>query len=139
MLNFSMLLTNSDQETIRTIRLDPYCPYNVFIRVHQRLILFPISNAFKKLNQRQHDLTHIVLKVMIFLVSFAFSNLSSKLFSKENGGWSKLSFFCEKFFPTNPPVSSFSKIVLSKMFWSFFFTKELVWFDLLQSFLLAKF
>ena len=43
-----------------------YCPYRVFIRVHQRFILFPISNTFKKLNQRQHDLTHILLKVMIF-------------------------------------------------------------------------
>ena len=43
-----MFLTNSDQETVQTIWFD----------------LFNISNAFKKLNQREHDLTHIVLKIM---------------------------------------------------------------------------
>ena len=45
-----MFLTNSDQETIQTISFD----------------LFTISNAFKKLNQKQHDLTHIVLKITKF-------------------------------------------------------------------------
>ena len=34
---------------------------------YQRLILFSISNAFKKLNQRQHNLTHIICNVMVFL------------------------------------------------------------------------
>ena len=34
MLNFAMFLANSDQEIIRTIRFDPYCPYKVFIKFH---------------------------------------------------------------------------------------------------------
>ena len=66
MLNFTMFLANSDQETIWTIRFDPYCPYKIFIKFHQRLILFSISNAFKKLNWRQHSLNHIVLNMIFF-------------------------------------------------------------------------
>ena len=69
MLNFTMFLANSDKETVRTIRFDPYCQYKIFIKFHQRLILFSISNAFKKLNWRQHNVTHIVLKIVIFFRS----------------------------------------------------------------------
>ena len=47
MLKFAMFLENSDQ---KTKRFDPYCPYKVFIKFHQGLILFFVSNAFKKLN-----------------------------------------------------------------------------------------
>ena len=61
-----MFLGNSDQDTIRTIRLDPHCPCKIFIKFHQKLIIFSISNAFKKMNWRQHSLTHIVLNIMIF-------------------------------------------------------------------------
>ena len=60
-MNFAMFLTNSDQETIQTIWFDLF---KVFIKFHLKVILSSISNAFKKLNQRQHDLTHIVLKIM---------------------------------------------------------------------------
>ena len=42
---------------------------------HQRLILFSISNTWNKLDQRQHDLTHIVLKMSFFSICVAFSNL----------------------------------------------------------------
>ena len=47
MLKFAMFLANSDQTAIW---FDPYCPYKVFIKFHQRLVLFFISNEFKKLN-----------------------------------------------------------------------------------------
>ena len=53
MLNFAMFLANSNEETTRSIRCDPYCPHKVSITFHQRLMLFSISNAFKKLNRRQ--------------------------------------------------------------------------------------
>ena len=66
MLNFTMFLANSDQETIRTIRFEPYCLYKILVKFPQRLILFSISNAFKKSNWSQHNLTHIVLNIMIF-------------------------------------------------------------------------
>ena len=33
---------------------------------HQRLVLFSISNAFKKFNSRQHNFTQFVLNIMIF-------------------------------------------------------------------------
>ena len=49
-MNFTMFLANSDQETIQTIQFGPYCPYEIFIKFQQRLILFSISDAFKKLN-----------------------------------------------------------------------------------------
>ena len=65
MLNFAMFLANSNQETIRTIRFDPYCLHKVFITFHQRLTLFPISNTFKKLKWRQKNLIHIVLNIII--------------------------------------------------------------------------
>ena len=65
MLNFAMFLANSNQEKIRTIRFDPYCPHEVFITFHQRLMVFSISNAFRKLNRRQQNLTHIVLNITI--------------------------------------------------------------------------
>ena len=64
-LNFAMFLANSNQEAIRTTWLDPYCPHKVFITFHQRLMLFSVSNAFKKVNRRQQNLTHIVLNIMI--------------------------------------------------------------------------
>ena len=63
--NFAMFLGNSNQETIRTIWFGPYCPHKVFITFRQRLMLFSVSNAFKKLNRRQQNLTHIVLNIMI--------------------------------------------------------------------------
>ena len=69
MLNFAMFLANSDKQKIWTIRFDPYCPYKVLIKFHQRLTLFSISNAFKKLNQKQHNLNHIVLNIMIHFQS----------------------------------------------------------------------
>ena len=65
MLNFVMFLANSNQEAIRTIRFDPYWPHKVFITFDQRLMLFSISNTFRKLNRRQQNLTHIVLDMMI--------------------------------------------------------------------------
>ena len=65
MLNFAMFLANSNQETIRTTWFDPYCPHNVFITFHQRLMLSSVSIAFQKLNQRQQNLTHIVLNIMV--------------------------------------------------------------------------
>ena len=74
MLNFTMFLANSDQETIWTIRFDPYCPYKIFIKFHQRLILFSISNAFKKLNWRQHSLNHIVLNMIFFYLHCIFQS-----------------------------------------------------------------
>ena len=65
-----MFLANSDQETIQTIQSDPYCPYKIFIKFHQRLIQFSISNAlFKQLNLRQCSLTHIVLNMIFFFRS----------------------------------------------------------------------
>ena len=64
-INFEMFLANSNQETIQTIQFDSYCPHKVFVIVHQGLILFSISNLFKKLNRRQKNLTHIVLNIMI--------------------------------------------------------------------------
>ena len=69
MLSFTMFLANSDQEAIWTIRFDPYCPYKIFIKFRQKLILFSILNAFKKLNCRKPNLTHIVLNIMIFFRS----------------------------------------------------------------------
>ena len=69
MLNFAMFLANYNQETTQTIRFDSYCPCKVFITFHQRLILFSISNAFKKLNRRQQNSTHIVLNIMIVFQS----------------------------------------------------------------------
>ena len=66
MLNFTMFLANSDQETIRIIRFEPYCLYKILVKLSQRLILFSISNAFKKSNWSQHNLTHFVLNIMIF-------------------------------------------------------------------------
>ena len=70
MFNFMMFLANSDQETIQTIQSDPYCPYKIFIKFHQRLIQFSISNAlFKQLNLRQCSLTHIVLNMIFFFRS----------------------------------------------------------------------
>ena len=67
MLNITMFLANSDQEVIWTIwNIDPYCPYKIFIKFRQKLTLFSISNAFKKLNFRKPNLTHIVLNIMIF-------------------------------------------------------------------------
>ena len=65
MLNFAMFLANSSQEIIQTIWFDPYYPHKVFIMFHQRFILFSISNAFKKLNQRQENLIDIVHDIMI--------------------------------------------------------------------------
>ena len=69
MLNFAMFLANSDKQKIWTIRFDPYCADKVLIKFHQRLTLFSISNAFKKLNQKQHNLNHIVLNIMIHFQS----------------------------------------------------------------------
>ena len=65
MLNFPMVLANSNQETIQTIWFDPYCPCKVFTTFHQKLMLFSVSSALKKLNWRQQNLTHIVLNIMI--------------------------------------------------------------------------
>ena len=65
MLNFAVFPANSNQETIWTIRFDPYFPHKVFITFHQRLMLFSILSAFKKLNQRWQNLSHIVLNIMI--------------------------------------------------------------------------
>ena len=65
MLNFAMFLANSNQQTLRTIRFDSYCLHKVFITFHRRFMLLSISNAFKKLNGRQQNLTHIVLKITI--------------------------------------------------------------------------
>ena len=64
-LNFAMFLANSNHETIQTIWLDPCCLHKVFKMFHQRLMLFSVSNAFKKLNCRQQNLTHIVLNIVI--------------------------------------------------------------------------
>ena len=52
MLNFAMFLASSNQEKIQTLWFDPYCPHKVFMIFHQRVILFSISIAFKKLNRR---------------------------------------------------------------------------------------
>ena len=65
MFSFAMFLANSDQETTRTIRFDPHPPYKVFTKFNQRLILFSISSAFNKLNQKQHNLTHVILILRI--------------------------------------------------------------------------
>ena len=65
MFSFATFLANSDQEITRAIRFDPYPPYKGFTKCHQRLILYSISSAVKKLNQKQHNLTHIVLNVVI--------------------------------------------------------------------------
>ena len=81
MLNFAMFLAISKQETIRTVRaiqFDPYCPHKVFITFHQKLMLFSISDGFKKLNRRQQNLTHIVLNNDCFSIYVAFSNVSNK-------------------------------------------------------------
>ena len=91
MLNITMFLANSDQEAIWNI--DPYCPYKIFIKLRQKLILFSISNAFKKLNFRKPNLIHIVLNIMIFSIGVAFSNLSSNFWSKDNTVWPLLSLF----------------------------------------------
>ena len=65
MLNFAMILANSNQETIQTIWFDPYCLHKIFITFHQRLTLFSISNTLKKLKWRQQNLIHIVLNIII--------------------------------------------------------------------------
>ena len=39
MLDFAKFLVNSGQETIRKIQFDPYCPFKVFIKFYQRLVL----------------------------------------------------------------------------------------------------
>ena len=95
MLNFTMFLANSDQGTIWTIYMTHIVhikSYKIFIKFHQRLILFYISNAFKKLNLRKYSLTHIVLNIMI-LICVAFSNLSSKFWRKDNLIWPMLFLF----------------------------------------------
>ena len=84
MLNFVMFLVNSNQEkTVQTIRFDPYCPHKVFIMFHQRLMLFSISNAFKKQNRRQQNLTHIVLNIYNDCFSICVpSNVCNKFWSR---------------------------------------------------------
>ena len=81
MLNFAMLLANSNQETIQ---FDSYCPHKVFITFHQRLMLFSISNAFKKLNQRQQNLIHIVLNITIVFRSALHFPIFPTNWSKDN-------------------------------------------------------
>ena len=109
MLNFVMFLVNSNQEkTIQTMQVDPYCPHKVFIMFHQRLMLFSISNAFKKQNRRQQNLTHIALNIYndCFLICVAFSNVCNKFWSRTystvwpmlcfNGSIRKYFFICFK-------------------------------------------
>ena len=66
MLNFTIFPATSVQEAIGAIRFDPYCQYKIFIKFGQKLILFSISKAFKKLNWRKHNLTHIVVILIFF-------------------------------------------------------------------------
>ena len=65
MLNFTIFLATYVQEAIGTKQFDPYCQYKIFIKFGQKLILFSISKAFKKLNWRKQNLTHVVV-IMIF-------------------------------------------------------------------------
>ena len=46
--------------------------------IFQKLMLFSISNAFKKLNQRQQISTHIVLKYYLHYKMMTFQNVSSE-------------------------------------------------------------
>ena len=83
MSSFAMFLANSDQETTLTIDCDPYCPYKVFIKFYERLILSSVSNNFKKLNPRQHNLAHIVLKndsrILSKIIFFSVSNRERRI------------------------------------------------------------
>ena len=78
LLNIAMFLANSNQVTIRTIRFNSYCPHKASIMPHQRLLLFSISNAFKKLNLRQQNLTHIVLNMIVFRSALHFPMFPTK-------------------------------------------------------------
>ena len=84
MLNFAMFPANSNQETIQTMWFDPYFPHKVFIMFHQRLMLFSVSSAFKKLNQRWQSLTHIVINMMIVFDRCCIFKCSDKFWSKYN-------------------------------------------------------
>ena len=93
MLNFAMFLANSNQQTLRTIRFDSYCLHKVFITFHRRFMLLSISNAFKKLNGRQQNLTHIVLKITIVFRSALHFQCLKQILMKGKYGLTHVMFY----------------------------------------------